>query len=183
MSSLILSSCSEVSAVVAGVLGDPRRELESSAAPACCLAICPAMPTGGVAELARSLPLSNWAFSSAALLLIFVIGRGVGVVTVGELKCGGENYAIEMYLAYICNSGITLDVAQRLGRQQTATYLGICYIEEVILRKHPFIVESDLRLEIIIHNSFSIATFKLHYILLERKLWKILLSGRTSSKR
>ena len=93
MSSLILSSCSEVSVAVAGVLGDPRKELEPSAAPGCCLAICPTMPTSGVAELARSLPHSNWAFSSAALLLIFVMGRkGVGVLAVAKLlKCGGEN--------------------------------------------------------------------------------------------
>jgi hypothetical protein len=100
MSSLILSSCSEASVAVAGVLGDPRKELEHSGAPGCCLGICPVMPTGGVAELARSLPLSSWAFSSAALLLIFVIGRsGVGVLEAGKLKGGGENWAIERYLA------------------------------------------------------------------------------------
>jgi hypothetical protein len=132
MSSLILNSWSEVSVVVAGVLGEPRKELDPSAAPACCLAICPTMPTGGVAELARSLPLSNWALSSAALLLIFVIGRGVGVLTVGELRCGGENWAIGMCLADIFGF-IRLDVAQRFGRQQTVTYMGICCIGKLIL--------------------------------------------------
>ena len=117
---------------MAGVLGDPRNELELSVPLACCFAVCPTMPTGGVAELARSLPLSNWAFSSAALLLIFVMGRGVGVVRVGELNCGGENWVDVMYLAYIW-LGITLTVAQRLGRQHTATYLGICSIDELVL--------------------------------------------------
>ena len=98
MSSLIFSSCSEVSVAVAGVLGDPRKELEPSVAPGCCLAICPAMPAGGVAELARSLPLSNWALNSAALLLIFVMGRkGVGVLAADKLKCGGENWADGMH--------------------------------------------------------------------------------------
>ena len=93
MSSLMLSSCSAVSVAVAGVRGDPRNELE----PSCCvcLAACPPMLTGGVAELTRSLTFSSWAFNSAALLLIFVIGRtevGVGIVEVGRLlKCGGEN--------------------------------------------------------------------------------------------
>lgn len=92
----MLSSCSEPSAVVAGVFRDPRNELEPSAALACCLEICPAMPIWGVAELARcSLPFSSWAFSSAALELmaIAVTERGgVGVMALGKLKCDGENY-------------------------------------------------------------------------------------------
>ena len=80
MSSLMLRSCSEVSVAVAGVCGDPRNELKPSEALGCCLPGFPTMPTGGVAELARSLPFSSWAFNSAALLLIFVMGRkGVGI--------------------------------------------------------------------------------------------------------
>jgi hypothetical protein len=65
-------------AVVIDVCGDPRKELEPSAATDC-WATRPGIPVG-VAELAR--PLNNRAFNSAALELS-CCGRWDGVVGVG----------------------------------------------------------------------------------------------------
>jgi hypothetical protein len=77
----MLRSCSNSSAAaVTGVFGELRNELGLPGALGC-FAPSPGALTGGVADAARpSLPLSNWAFNSAALALICVSRGGVGAV-------------------------------------------------------------------------------------------------------
>lgn len=172
MSSLMLSSCSEV-AVAGG----------------CSLAACPNIPTGGVAERA-SLSFSSCAFNSAALvlILIFVMGReSVGVLAVGKLlECGGENYADDFHLArYIWLKMHSLHVAQILGRQQAKrtgrSYLGVCCRGELII-EGSLIVESDLGLEVTVHKALSIANLEWHHIRLERELGEVRLPWMISER-
>lgn len=73
INSLRFSSCCSFSAVVIGVFGDARNELEPFSRVVCLVACARFVRTGGVAELARPSRLfSNSAFSSTALALIWV---------------------------------------------------------------------------------------------------------------